>query len=264
MFKVGDNVRVKANLVGGKDYNGCRFAEHMSKYVGKKYLVSESWMGLCGNRYCLEGADGWTFSDDMLEPATEDCMYKIGTKLKIIEAGEGAMGCEGCEGVVTNQAHENGMFVTDEGFNVSITKACSKYPPINSIWRVSKNGTYQIIGVDEMTKNDLQVGMTVRTENGKLAKVLENVQTKGYGMQKLFFSIKDGGSMTGDSYSDNLKFLGGGIKGYNIVEIFKAPHVNHMLDFDTSVSLWKRQEPEKMTVAEIEKLLGRKIEIVSE
>ena len=65
-------------------------------------------------------------------------MFKIGTKLYINNAGNGAIGCNNCTGIVIdleneNEAYMHGLFKEDEGFLIKLDKN-------DSIWRVHNEG----------------------------------------------------------------------------------------------------------------------------
>jgi len=65
-------------------------------------------------------------------------MFKIGTKLYIHNAGNGAIGCNNCTGIVIDLENENescmhGIFKEDEGFLIKLDKD-------DSIWRVHNEG----------------------------------------------------------------------------------------------------------------------------
>jgi|694.fasta_scaffold118319_4 hypothetical protein len=66
-FKVGDKIRVREDLVVGKQYGSCIFASGMEKYKGKILIVGES----DHDSYCAklsEGDEFYFWSDKMLEP----------------------------------------------------------------------------------------------------------------------------------------------------------------------------------------------------
>lgn len=73
-------------------------------------------------------------------------MFKAGTKIKIIDAGNGAYGANGKTGVVTNKVGSRGLFKTETGFNVEVGDG--------SVWRVSSNGEYEVL---EKAKNETKV-----------------------------------------------------------------------------------------------------------
>lgn len=200
-------------------------------------------------------------------------MYPIGTKLKIIDAGNGAHGCDGCLGTVTDKTGNiclYGMLKEDEGFNVKITKSNNGNALPNEIWRVNNDGKYEVIGKGEntMTKSDLKTGMTVKLRNGDLYKVLKDVDTLLYGHQDIFFANKEIGFIHGNFFDDNLICIGSApcIDGHtlDIIEIYDYINNGNILKFDTNNILWKRPETKKMTVSEVEKILGYKVEIISE
>lgn len=118
------------------------------------------------------------------------------------------------------------------------------------------------LGGKDMKNEYLKAGRTVLFENGKLGKVLHDVDTTYYGKQDIFIAVQGGGFKTGDKYDEHLTKEAD--PEYNIVEVFEKPNEAIILNFDTKDSLWKRPEPKKLTVAEVEKLLGYKVEIISE
>lgn len=123
-----------------------------------------------------------------------------------------------------------------------------------------------------MTKSDLRTGMIVTTRKGK-----EYVFVKGFIVDDEYTmkSCEDGILVNGQTpswtkmthYDDELK---AGI-GYESLDIMKVEISNHPYAF-TNIPynkkhrklVWERKEPKKMTVAEIEAILGYKIEVVSE
>lgn len=68
-FKVGDRVRVKADLIAGKDYNGdCRFDGSMNVFKGKAATITKPCD--CGKDcgfFYLDITNSWVFSPSMLE-----------------------------------------------------------------------------------------------------------------------------------------------------------------------------------------------------
>jgi hypothetical protein len=80
-YKVGETVRIRKGLEGGKDYSGVRFAATtMSKYLGKQAkitMMSETF-------YNLDIDDGhWNWSDEMLEPLKKTLTtLEVGDKVK--------------------------------------------------------------------------------------------------------------------------------------------------------------------------------------
>lgn len=117
-----------------------------------------------------------------------------------------------------------------------------------------------------MTKSDLKTGMTVETEYGTLLKVLKDVDTVNYGNQEVFFfrrGIIIDGFTLGSDYSEDLTFKDKDA-GFDIVRVYDKESDNQILVFSTEKLLWQRKEPRKMTVADVEALVGEKVEIISE
>lgn len=79
------------------------------------------------------------------------CKYEVGDKIKIIDAGHGVLGCNGCEGIVTLKMNKNGLFQKEPGFNVELTKIKDGVKEedfgtgVGTIWRVSLKGKYKLI-----------------------------------------------------------------------------------------------------------------------
>lgn len=123
-----------------------------------------------------------------------------------------------------------------------------------------------------MTKSDLRTGMIVTTREGKeYVFVKDFIIDDDYTMK----SCEDGILVNGQipswvnmrNYDDKLK---AGIN-YESLDIMKVEIPNHPYAF-TNIPynkkyrklVWERKEPKKMTVSEIEAILGYKIEVVSE
>ena len=66
MFKVGNKVVVKEDLIIGNQYNNLVFAKAMEQYKGKEFVITSYYKTNNGNRYFLAEINDWTFSDDML------------------------------------------------------------------------------------------------------------------------------------------------------------------------------------------------------
>lgn len=116
-----------------------------------------------------------------------------------------------------------------------------------------------------MTKNELKTGMRVKTKKGELFLVLKGCWTNAYGYQDLFFASFDTGFMPGCNFNDNLTNKVNSV--CDIIEVFTAYRDNeccgaNTLDVRHLFSIWKREEPQKMTVSEIQEKLGYRIEIV--
>lgn len=123
-----------------------------------------------------------------------------------------------------------------------------------------------------MKKTELRTGMIVTLRNEvEYVFVKDFVVDDDYTMK----SCKDGILVNGHKpswcnmmhYDDKLK---AGV-GYEALDIMKVEIPDHPYAF-TNIPydkkdrklVWKREEPKKMTVAEIEAILGYKVEIVSE
>lgn len=116
-----------------------------------------------------------------------------------------------------------------------------------------------------MKKSDLKTGMRVRTRGGTLYLVLKDCETSYYGHQELFFACFTDGFMTGDGYNEHLKHSQE--IWHDIMQVYTTTTGRCdacTLDEDDLCLIWKRKEPKRMTVSEIEKALGYRIEIMRE
>lgn len=66
-YKAGDKVRVKKNLKGGRLYGGLYFGYGMEAFCGKEFVITRAFSAI---NIHLDGAFGWSFSEEMLEPVT--------------------------------------------------------------------------------------------------------------------------------------------------------------------------------------------------
>jgi hypothetical protein len=80
-YKVGDKVRVRADLVVNKQYNdGCFFDSEMAQYRGKVAIIEH--IQFNNTRYELDiDKGGWNWTDAMLEPAEPAPKFAIGDKV---------------------------------------------------------------------------------------------------------------------------------------------------------------------------------------
>lgn len=120
-----------------------------------------------------------------------------------------------------------------------------------------------------MTKSELKTGMIVTQRGGKKLTVYRNCVCSFSGSIHydvlVDASVKCWHSL--EHYTEDLK----NSSGYSEFDIVKVELAYHPYDYNkypheakTSKILWERSEIKKMTVAEIEKILGYKVEIVSE
>lgn len=119
-----------------------------------------------------------------------------------------------------------------------------------------------------MKKSDLKTGMRVKTRNGEIFLVIKDIDSQNCGHQDVAF-VHNLGFMPGDSYDCELKCYKN--KNYDIIEVFRLVDTSdrefltgNILKLGKRYLIWRRQEPKKMTVNEIEKELGYPVEIVAE
>ena len=123
-----------------------------------------------------------------------------------------------------------------------------------------------------MTLNDLKTGMIITTkEHGEYVIIRDFANDA---LHSNFIAVrpddKNPGWIEMDDYNDDLTIRTGifFMKGWDIVKVEKARHPFDFFDLkrdvDKRVLLWKREKCKRLTVSEIEYLLGYKVEIVSE
>lgn len=110
-----------------------------------------------------------------------------------------------------------------------------------------------------MTKDELKIGYLVRYRKGNLAMVMPT-DCKLAPIALVSCAWADL-----DKFDDDLTYEG--VNDLDIMEVWGfASHIMDVfsLTINSRKLLWKREEPKKLTVAEIEQILGYKVEIVSE
>ena len=123
-----------------------------------------------------------------------------------------------------------------------------------------------------MTSKDLRTGMLVKLEDGSVCVVFrECLRVAPEGIITAKFALVDarGDVIYGDGYTDALEHKRH--PSANIVEVrgsevFNPRCILDLMDnkFEQSPCLWKRQVTKKMTLEEIEKILGHKVDIVNQ
>lgn len=124
-----------------------------------------------------------------------------------------------------------------------------------------------------MTKSDLKTGMIVTLRDGEeyvFIKdfVVGNNYCIGFSKDGAFINTQKKSWVSLDAYKDNLITNEIYNKHFDIMKIEMANHVYSIVDTsydkDSRRLIYEREEPKQMTVAEIEAILGYKVEIVSE
>jgi len=65
-YQVGDKIKIKVNLKGGKQYGNIYFSFDMKKYCGKEYIVSSIEKNRGIDCYKIPEAE-WFFSEEMVQ-----------------------------------------------------------------------------------------------------------------------------------------------------------------------------------------------------
>lgn len=74
-FKIGDKVRVKNGLVGGKTYDKIYFGYCMEPFRGKDFIIEKVINHKCG--YILNDGEGFFYGESMLEPVENAIPEKL-------------------------------------------------------------------------------------------------------------------------------------------------------------------------------------------
>lgn len=125
-----------------------------------------------------------------------------------------------------------------------------------------------------MTKSELRTGMVVTFRDGRKCMVYRDCDyDSSYGngkiksMTTLVTAEGTWSSLDSGNYQDNLKIYDNRKDDRDIMKVEVVHHPRMMwqeYDPNNFTTIWERNEPKQMTVAEIEAILGYKIEIVSE
>lgn len=108
-----------------------------------------------------------------------------------------------------------------------------------------------------MKKSDLRSRMVAETRNGNRYLVI-----RGEG-ELNFMNIGGFGYMPGDGFEEDLLLFGRGCSDLDIVKVYNR--VLTLRDAEETINvLWERQEPRRMTMAQLEEELGYPVEIVKE
>lgn len=80
MFKVGDVVKVRTDLVRGSHYGGVYFNSDMERYRGETHEIESVTIR---DNFKLDNTHGWTFSPEMLQLVKADAAYKVGDVVEV-------------------------------------------------------------------------------------------------------------------------------------------------------------------------------------
>lgn len=104
-----------------------------------------------------------------------------------------------------------------------------------------------------MKKSDLKTGMVVECKNGRKYMYIETESIRGVFICSTGYINADFNDDFKNAYS----------RCYDIMKIYQADNEYQLVqqNWDDMQLAWERQEPRKMTLAEIEKKLGYSVEI---
>ena len=115
-----------------------------------------------------------------------------------------------------------------------------------------------------MTKRDLKTGMVVIDRAGHKWFVLKEscVKLGGNFLEGNFLVNKNGSWVILDDFNEDLTYPN--CKDMDIVEVLKVEHIQDLVkSVNKAVVIWKRKDPpKKLTLSELEAILGYEVEIV--
>lgn len=118
-----------------------------------------------------------------------------------------------------------------------------------------------------MNKFSLKTGHIVTLRNGKTYMVFRNCM---YHDGKDVLVDKNNGWFNLDNFNEDMTFnernlLIDNPKKWDIMKVAKTAHPFDLVrEYGNVIVIWERQEAKKITVSEIEKILGYKVEIIAE
>lgn len=184
--------------------------------------------------------------------------YKIGDKVRIrsdLEAGKSY----GIAGFTEEMEYLNGNIVTIH--NVDTLKGCYSIE-IDTYELLDCKFTDEMLLPVTFTKSDLKTGMIAEYRNGDRRLVVGNalIDNKGDEANDLTDAMYKN-DLTRSIDNNQLDIS----KVYEVIPIFHGDLYGLFRYTDNLILIWEREEPpKKMTVAEIEKALGHKVEVVAE
>lgn len=133
----------------------CQPGDVYSKELGLAMCISKKYLGNKGN--FNEEFKKWIPEEPVKESTIKTSYPPIGTKIRIIDGGTGALGANNKIGIVTKKEHSNGLFACETGYNVD----CDGH-----IWRIKPNAKIEII--DEKTIEEMRDSIRTYCNKQKL------------------------------------------------------------------------------------------------
>ena len=113
-----------------------------------------------------------------------------------------------------------------------------------------------------MKKSELKIGMVIKVRNGGVYVVMRDANDK-------LIAVNNDGWLNLETYhTENLDYYNRYDNEWDIMEVYSLPSLEYQLCFNNIFNLTKRTliytrpTPKKLTIAEIENLLGYPIQIV--
>lgn len=118
---------------GTKTVVKCQPGDEYSRETGLAMCIAKKYLGNKGNFNEVFKK----FIEDYDSPLRNG-IPMVGTRIKILDAGDGAWGANGAIGRVTTERHTDGLLSSNPGYNVKIEQ------PAN-VWRISEDAKIKIL-----------------------------------------------------------------------------------------------------------------------
>lgn len=169
-YKVGDEVKLREDLICGEDYGIETFVDEMEKYKGKITQIKKVFSD---GEYWLKDCNGWWFTDEMLEPVLENPILDNPIKEFTIDDLEDAP--LGTKITIDNKKE----FVKIDNKNFEDAEHCLSIGE-EILENLTLNQEYSFIGY-KITKVEIPEYKTVYVDNTKKKMTLKEIEEKlGY------------------------------------------------------------------------------------
>lgn len=266
-MKIGDNVRLRSDLVVNDYYGGMKLNSSMVRHCGKIGIVID--VSLSGNVNISIDGGAFNYSPEMLIKLEGDITMgsniQVGDKLIIRRdlVNHEEYGDQDVNGEMVMLAGEIATvtFVYDDGdFEIDLDNN-------NNYW------TREMF-IDEATmkKSDLQNGQVVELRDGNLLLVqLDLVHRKDDEPTDKLISLSDGRFMELYNFGEDMLCKYSHNKydkydKYDVLAVYELDYIGDIFRGEIEKSelnlIWERVPAVKLTVKEIEERLGFKVEVI--
>lgn len=246
LFKVGDKVKIRSDLVAGEIYGGLfMLSGRMSnELIGKIVKIKEI---SDGGNYRLD--NGFIVTDEMIE-GKDDIMVrmsdlKVGDKVRIVDSRTEFMNEEG----LMDKYLGTVMTIVSFGHSMYGTYAVMKEDDGNWFW-------YEEMFDRHVSSLSLKVDMLVKLRNGDL-RIVVNTADKGL----VLFNPENGKCCEVKNYNEDYENVGSLGHNFDIMEIYDLPKTigqGGILDLkckDNRQLVYNRKKTVEMTLQQVNCML---------